>query len=91
MWEEHGEGRIGTKTYCIDEQALDDNPYRASSRPNLLFGILGEITLGKVSLFANAQNLLDVRQGNTTRCCFPSTPPTASGPSMPGRRLKVSS
>ncbi len=32
------------------------------SRPYLHLGILGEITLGKVSLFANAENLLDVRQ-----------------------------
>lgn len=62
MWEEHGKGRIGIEAYYTGEQALDDNPYRTRSRPYLHLGILGEITLGKVSLFANAENLLDVRQ-----------------------------
>lgn len=62
MWEEHGMGRIGIEAYYTGEQALDDNPYRTRSRPYLHLGILGEITLGKVSLFANAENLLDVRQ-----------------------------
>jgi iron complex outermembrane receptor protein len=62
MWEEHGKGRIGIEAYYTGEQALEDNPYRARSRPYLHLGILGEITLGKVSLFANAENLLDVRQ-----------------------------
>jgi len=62
MWEEHGKGRIGIEAYYTGEQALDDNPYRTRSRPYLHLGILGEITLGKVSLFVNAENLLDVRQ-----------------------------
>jgi iron complex outermembrane receptor protein len=32
------------------------------SRPYLHLGLLGEIVLGKVSLFANAENILSVRQ-----------------------------
>jgi iron complex outermembrane receptor protein len=62
MWEEHGKGRIGIEAYYTGEQELEDNPYRTRSRPYFHLGILGEITLGKVSLFANAENLLDVRQ-----------------------------
>ncbi|AKQ40785.1 outer membrane cobalamin receptor protein [Aurantiacibacter atlanticus] len=62
MWEEHGKGRIGVEAYYTGTQALDDNPYRTRSRPYLHLGILGEITLGSVSLFVNAENLLDVRQ-----------------------------
>jgi len=62
MWEEHGKGRIGVEAYYTGPQALDDNPYRTRSRPYLHLGILGEITLGSVSLFVNAENLLDVRQ-----------------------------
>ena len=62
MWEEHGKGRIGIEAYYTGIQALDDNPYRTRSRPYLHLGILGEITLGSVSLFVNAENLLDVRQ-----------------------------
>lgn len=62
MWEEHGKGRIGVEAYHTGRQALDDNPYRTHSRPYLHLGILGEIVLGKVSLFANAENILGVRQ-----------------------------
>jgi hypothetical protein len=35
---------------------------RTESRPYLHLGVLGEIVLGKVSLFANAENILGVRQ-----------------------------
>lgn len=62
MWEEHGNGRIGVEAYYTGGQSLDDNPYRERSRPYLHLGILGEIVLGNVSLFVNAENLLDVRQ-----------------------------
>ena len=62
MWEEHGKGRIGIEAYYTGEQSLEDNPYRTRSRPYLHLGVLGEITIGKISLFANAENLLDVRQ-----------------------------
>lgn len=62
MWEEHGKGRIGVEAYYTGEQALDDNPYRMRSEPYLHLGILGEITLGRISLFANAENLLNNRQ-----------------------------
>ena len=62
MWEEHGKGRIGIEAYYTGGQALDDNPYRTRSRPYLHLGILGEIVLGNVSLFVNAENLLNVRQ-----------------------------
>ena len=62
MWEEHGKGRIGMEAYYTGGQALEDNPFRTRSRPYLHLGMLGEITLGKFSLFINAENLLDVRQ-----------------------------
>lgn len=62
MWEEHGKGRIGIEAYYTGGQALEDNPYRTRSRPYLHLGLLGEIALGRVSLFINAENLLDVRQ-----------------------------
>lgn len=62
MWEEHGKGRIGMEAYYTGGQTLEDNPFRTRSRPYLHLGMLGEITLGKFSLFINAENLLDVRQ-----------------------------
>jgi iron complex outermembrane receptor protein len=62
MWERHGVGRLGFEAYYTGEQFLDDNPYRSVSRPYVELGLLGEIVLGKVRLFVNAENLLDVRQ-----------------------------
>jgi iron complex outermembrane receptor protein len=62
MWEKHGKGRIGVEAYYTGRQSLEDNPYRTTSRPYLHLGVLGEIVLGKVSLFVNAENILGVRQ-----------------------------
>ncbi len=62
MWEKHGRGRIGFEAYYTGRQPLDGNPYRAHGKPYVEMGMLGEITLGKVSLFINAENILDVRQ-----------------------------
>ena len=62
MWEKHGRGRIGIEAYYTGTQSLDDNPYRTQSRPYVEMGVLGEVVLGKVSLFLNAENILNVRQ-----------------------------
>ena len=76
MWEEHGNGRIGVEAYYTGGQALEDNPFRERSRSYLHLGILGEITLGKVSLFANAENLLDVRQTKYDPLLLPQRAPS---------------
>lgn len=62
VWERHGRGRIGVEAYYTGKQPLEDNPYRTESRPYLHVGILGEIAVGRVRLFANAENILGVRQ-----------------------------
>lgn len=62
MWERHGEFRLGLEMYYTGEQRVENSPFRTESDPYLDIGILGEITLGKVSYFINAENLLDVRQ-----------------------------
>ncbi|SDL82359.1 iron complex outermembrane recepter protein [Maricaulis salignorans] len=64
MWERHGEGRLGFEAYYTGEQELYDNPYRTRSDDYLHLGLLGEIVLGRVSLFINLENLLDVRQSD---------------------------
>ena len=71
MWEEHGKGRIGVEAYYTGAQALDDNPYRTRSKPYVHLGILGEITLGRVSLFTNAENLLNNRQTRSDPLLLP--------------------
>jgi iron complex outermembrane receptor protein len=62
MWEQHGRGRVGIEAYYTGSQSLDDNPYRRTGRPYVELGALGEITLGKVSLFLNLENILNIRQ-----------------------------
>jgi outer membrane receptor for ferrienterochelin and colicins len=61
MWEAEGQGRIGVELYYTGRQSLEDNPYRARSRPYLIFGMLAERRVGSARLFVNAENLLDVR------------------------------
>jgi iron complex outermembrane receptor protein len=62
MWEKEGRGRLGIEAYYTGRQALDDNPYRTRSRPYVELGLLGELILGRTSLFVNLENILDVRQ-----------------------------
>ncbi|MFN3727687.1 MAG: TonB-dependent receptor plug domain-containing protein [Allosphingosinicella sp.] len=76
MWEEHGKGRIGVEAYYTGRQTLEDNPFRTSSRPYLHLGVLAEIVVGKVSLFANAENILDVRQTGYDPLLLPQRAPS---------------
>jgi iron complex outermembrane receptor protein len=76
MWEEHGRGRIGIEAYYTGRQALDDNPFRTESRPYLHLGILAEIALGDVRLFANAENILGVRQTRYDPLLLPQRAPS---------------
>lgn len=65
MWERHGRARIGVEAYYTGRQELEDNPYRTRSRPYVELGMLAEIIFGDVSLFLNAENILNVRQTRT--------------------------
>lgn len=62
FWEKEGRGRIGVEAYYTGRQRLEDNPYRATSRPYVELGVLGEVNLGGASLFLNLENILNVRQ-----------------------------
>ncbi|MDO6447553.1 TonB-dependent receptor [Colwellia sp. 1_MG-2023] len=62
MWEEHGSHLVGFEAYYTGTQHLENNPYRDRSDPYWHLGLLGQITFGKISLFVNAENLLNVRQ-----------------------------
>ncbi len=61
VWEQEGEGRIGLEVYYTGHQALDDNPYRAESRPYVIFGAIAERRVGRARIFVNLENLGDVR------------------------------
>ncbi|WP_313635174.1 TonB-dependent receptor plug domain-containing protein [Brevundimonas diminuta] len=62
MWEEHDRGRLGLEIYYTGKQTLEDSPYRSESPSYVEVGLLGEVIFGRVSLFLNAENLLNVRQ-----------------------------
>jgi outer membrane receptor for ferrienterochelin and colicins len=62
MWEKEGKGRIGIEVFYTGTQRLDDNPYRAKSRPYWIFGFLAERRFGPVRLFINTENLGNTRQ-----------------------------
>lgn len=64
MWERPGVGRIGIEAYYTGRQSLDDNPYRTTSRPYVLFGVMGERVFGRARLFVNLENIGDVRVTN---------------------------
>lgn len=78
MWEKHGKGRVGVEAYYTGIQSIDDNPYRTRSRPYVELGLMGELVLGKVSLFVNAENLLDVRQTRWDPLLLPQRAPVGS-------------
>ncbi|MEN3749851.1 TonB-dependent receptor [Sphingomonas sp. HF-S3] len=78
MWERHGRGRIGVEAYYTGPQALDGNPYRSRGRPYVELGLMGELVLGKVGLFVNAENLLDVRQTRWDPLLLPQRAPVGS-------------
>lgn len=75
MWEQHGKGRIGLEAYYTGRQQLDDNPYRTRSKRYVELGALGEVTLGKVSLFINLENILNVRQTRYNPILLPARAP----------------
>ena len=78
VWEKHGRGRIGIEAYYTGRQSLDDNPYRNRSRPYVQLGAMGELTLGRVSVFVNAENILNIRQTRYDPLLLPRRAPSGS-------------
>jgi iron complex outermembrane receptor protein/outer membrane receptor for ferrienterochelin and colicins len=60
--------KAGLEAYYTSSQFLDSG---AQTRPYWILGIFGEKWLGKYSLFINAENLTDTRQGRRTQVVFP--------------------
>ncbi|HET8646863.1 MAG TPA: TonB-dependent receptor, partial [Vicinamibacteria bacterium] len=74
-WERHGRSRVGLELYYTGRQPLDDNPYRAASRPYLVVGLLAEHRFGPARVFVNAENLGDARQTRHDRLVRPARGP----------------
>ncbi|MBU2893162.1 TonB-dependent receptor [Colwellia sp. D2M02] len=76
MWEEHGSHLLGFEAYYTGTQQLENNPYRERSDAYWHLGLLGQITLGQVSFFINAENLLNVRQTKEDPLVLPEQAPS---------------
>lgn len=74
--EQEGVSRVGLEVYYTGTQALDNNPYRSTSKPYVLVGLLGEraftTRLGKARLFVNLEDLTNVRQTKWDPLVLPS-------------------
>lgn len=75
MWEQHGSFRAGFEAYYTGSQRLHNNPYMDASKPYWHLGLMGEITIGRVSWFINLENLLDVKQGDEHPLLLPARTP----------------
>lgn len=77
--EQHGRSRVGLELYYTGRQALDHNPYRETSRPYLIVGLLGERAFetgaGVARLFVNLENLTNVRQTRHDPLLLPTRGP----------------
>ena len=62
MWEAEDVGRLGVEWYYTGRQALEENPYRTTSEPYMILGLLAEKQFGRVRFFINGENLTGVRQ-----------------------------
>jgi iron complex outermembrane receptor protein len=63
--------------YYTGRQELEDDPFRARSRPYVVFGFLIERRLGEaLRVFLNAENLLDARQTRWSPLMRPGRSPT---------------
>ena len=76
MWEEHGSHLVGFEAYYTGTQHLENNPYRDKSDAYWHLGLLGQITVGRISYFINAENLLNVRQTKDDSLVLPQQAPS---------------
>ena len=76
MWEEHGSHLVGFEAYYTGTQHLKGNPHRDKSDAYWHLGLLGQITVGRVSYFLNAENLLDIRQTKDESILLPAQDPS---------------
>ena len=68
LLEKESNFKVGFEAYYTSSQFLTD---RFRTRPYWVLGLFGEKTFGKYSLFVNAENFTDTRQGRFTTVVFP--------------------
>lgn len=68
LFEKEASFKAGIEAYYTSSQFLTN---RFKTRPYWVVGIFGEKMFGKYSLFINAENITDTRQGRFTQVVFP--------------------
>jgi iron complex outermembrane receptor protein/outer membrane receptor for ferrienterochelin and colicins len=68
LFEREANFKAGFEAYYTSSQLLTD---RFRTRPYWVLGVFGEKTFGKYSLFVNAENITDTRQGRFGTVVFP--------------------
>ena len=68
LFEREADFKAGVEAYYTSSQFLTD---RFRTRPFWVMGVFGEKTFGKYSLFVNAENITDTRQGRFGTVVFP--------------------
>ncbi|HEX8139767.1 MAG TPA: TonB-dependent receptor [Pyrinomonadaceae bacterium] len=68
LFEKEESFKAGIEAYYTSSQFLTN---RLRARPYWVLGIFGEKMFGKFSLFINAENITDTRQGRFTQVVFP--------------------
>lgn len=66
--EKHDNFKAGVEAHHTGRQTLDD---RSRTRSYTLVGLFGEKTFGRFSLFVNAENITDVKQGSFAPVVLP--------------------
>lgn len=75
-YEDLGQGRwVALEIDWTGRQALDNDPYRTTSRPYVVAGMLASQRIGKVKLFLSAQNITGVRQTQYQPIVLPARGP----------------
>ena len=72
MFEKEGAYRGGIEGIWYGKQQLDDNPFRAESKPYLYMMAIYMRQFGRVEVVVNTENLLNVRQTDTDRLVRPT-------------------
>jgi outer membrane receptor for ferrienterochelin and colicins len=68
LFEQDGTFKAGIEAYYTSSQSLTN---RFRTKPYWVLGIFGEKSFGKLSLFINAENITDTRQGRFGAVVFP--------------------
>jgi iron complex outermembrane receptor protein len=75
IWESERGPSVGLEAYYVGRQELEDDPYLDSGRPYVLLGALARRRFGRLLVFVNAENLLDVRQTREEPIVLPARRP----------------